>query len=76
MNRGDIVWVPHPGLGGGPAHAREWYVAYVDASRVDLGYRGQHSTCAPEDVYTTRRACAAAIALRDASEATAKARRG
>lgn len=73
MKTGDTVWVPHPGLGGGPMHAREWRVTYVDG-RVGLRYGSRYSSCAPEDAYPSREACEAAIALRAASEAVAKAR--
>lgn len=74
MKIGDTVWVPHPGLGGGPTHAREWRVEYAGFGMVGLRYGHQHSSCAPENAYATREACEAAIALRAAAEAVAKAR--
>lgn len=76
MKRGDTVWVPWTRWldGEWQWYPRRWTWMHTSNDRAELSDAAGGGQCDPDDLYATREACEAAIALRAASEAVAKAR--
>lgn len=76
MKRGDTVWVPWTRWldGEWQWYPRRWTWMHTSNDRAELSDEAGGGQCDPDDLYATREACEAAIALRAAREAVTKAR--
>ena len=76
MKRGDECWVPWTRWldGEWQWYPRRWTWMHTSNDRAELSDEAGGGRCDPDDLYATREACEAAMALRAASEAVAKAR--